>query len=294
LGLTFPRHRACYPTHVTRPPTDVPTQPQTTQPPATLPLLVAFDLDGTLIADGSRDIPASTAEALARLKALGVQVAIITGRDLPPDAVREAVQPDAVATNNGGRIEIGGQLHQESRFGPGDLEAVLAHELDDARMVLFAADCLYVDIPENLEPEPWMLLRTHKPISEAPQEDIQKVGFYHPGVADFAGRLRLSHPHLVLTGAQPPYPHFLTVTPDGAHKGAALTLIAEALNVPIEYTIAFGDSDNDQAMLEVAGHAVQVGTLPLLAQHAHQQLPDHLALAEYLNGLADRVEGQQQ
>lgn len=294
MGLTFPRHRACYPTHVTRPPTDVPTQPQTTQPPATLPLLVAFDLDGTLIADGSRDIPAATAEALARLKALGVQVAIITGRDLPPDAVREAVQPDAVATNNGGRIEIGGQLHQESRFGPGDLEAVLAHELDDARIVLFAADCLYVDIPADAKPAEWLLLRTRKPLSEAPQEDIQKVGFYHPGVADFAGRLRLSHPHLVLTGAQPPYPHFLTVTPDGAHKGAALTLIAEALNVPLEHTIAFGDSDNDQAMLEVAGHAVQVGTLPLLAQHAHQQLPDHLALAEYLNGLADRVEGQQQ
>jgi len=277
-----------------RPPTDVPTQPQTIQPPATLPLLVAFDLDGTLIADGARDIPAATAEALARLKTLGVQVAIITGRDLPPDAVREAVQPDAVATNNGGRIEIGGTLHQESRFGPGDLEAVLAHELDDARTVLFAADCIYFDIPDDLEPEPWMLLRTHKPISEAPHEEILKVGFYHLGVADFAGRLRLSHPHLVLTGAQPPYPHFLTVTPDGAHKGAALTLIAQALNVPLEHTIAFGDSDNDQAMLEVAGHAVQVGTLPLLAQHAHQQLPDHLALAEYLNGLADRVEGKEQ
>ncbi|ANE42915.1 HAD-IIB family hydrolase [Deinococcus puniceus] len=271
-----------------RPPTD----DFSRQPPATLPLLVAFDLDGTLIADGARDIPVATAEALARLKALGVQVAIITGRDLPPDAVREAVQPDAVATNNGGRIEIGGTLHQESRFGPGDLEAVLAHELDDARIVLFAADCIYFDIPEGVQPEPWMLLRTHKPLSEAPHDDILKVGFYHLDVAALAGRLRQSHPHLVLTGAQPPYPHFLTVTPDGAHKGAALTLIAQALNVPLERTIAFGDSDNDEAMLEVAGHAVQVGTLPLLAQHAHQQVPNHLALAEYLNGLAERVEGQ--
>ncbi|WP_446682162.1 HAD-IIB family hydrolase [Deinococcus oregonensis] len=261
-----------------------------TQPPATLPLLVAFDLDGTLIAEGGREVPPATAEALARVKALGVQVALITGRDLPPDAVRDAAQPDAVATNNGGRIEIGGTLHQESRFGPGDLDAVLAHELDDARIVLFAADCIYFDIPEGVQPEPWMLLRTHKTLAEAPSEEILKVGFYHSGVADLAGRLRRSHPHLVLTGAQAPYPHFLTVTPDGAHKGAALTLIAEALKVPLEHTIAFGDSDNDEAMLEVAGHAVQVGTLPLLARHAHQQLPDHLALAEYLNGLADRLE----
>ncbi|TDE85794.1 HAD family phosphatase [Deinococcus sp. S9] len=260
--------------------------------PADLPLLLAFDLDGTLIPDQGREVPGPTAEALSRLRALGVRLAIITGRDTPPRAVREAVQPDAIATNNGGRVEIGGQLHAEAQFTPAELEAVLAHELEDARIAVFTADGLYVDLPPGHAPEPWMQARGYRPLAEAPREGILKVGFYHPGVADFAARLRESHPHLVLTGAQPPYSEFLTVTPVGAHKGAALTLIAQALGLSLERTVAFGDSDNDQAMLELAGYAVQLGTLPLLAPHAHEQLAGPEALGAYLHELADRLEGR--
>lgn len=262
------------------------------RPPADLPLLLAFDLDGTLIPDQGREVPGLTAEALSRLRALGVRLAIITGRDTPPRAVRETVQPDAVATNNGGRIEIGGELHAEAHFTPAELEVVLAHELEDARITVFTADGLYVDLPPGREPEPWMQARGYRPLAEAPREGILKVGFYHPGVADFAARLRERHPHLVLTGAQPPYTEFLTVTPAGAHKGAALMLIAQALGISLERTVAFGDSDNDQAMLELAGYAVQLGTLPLLASHADEQVASPAALGAYLHELADRLEGR--
>lgn len=261
-------------------------------PPAGLPLLLAFDLDGTLMPDQGREVPPVTAGALSRLRALGVRLAIITGRDLAPQPVWEAAQPDAVATNNGGRIEIGGELHAEVRFTPAELETVLAHELEDARVIVFTPDALYVDLPPGREPEPWMRARNSRPLAEAPRDGVLKVGFYHPDVADFAERLRATHPQLVLTGAQPPYTQFLTVTPVGAHKGAALTLIAESLGIPLERTVAFGDSDNDVTMLELAGHAVQVGSLPLLAPHAHEAVASPGALGEYLHALTDRLEGR--
>lgn len=259
-------------------------------PPAGLPLLMAFDLDGTLITEQGREMDAATAGALARLRGLGVRLAIITGRDLAPDAVMEAMRPDAVATNNGGRIVVSGELHSEARFTPSDLEAVLAHEMTGARTVLFTAQRLFVDLPDGTEPEPWMIARNYAPLRDAPVGDVLKAGFYHPGVADFAGRLRQSHPHLVLTGAQEPYLSFLTVTPEGAHKGAALTLIADALKLPHDRVVAYGDSDNDEAMLEVAGYAVQVGQLPLLARHAHTRLDRQTDLGGYLAAWADRLE----
>lgn len=259
--------------------------------PAGLPLLLAFDLDGTLIPELATTVPETSVQALARLRALGVKVAVITGRDTLPRAVMQAAQPDAVSTNNGGRIELHGALHTEARFSAEDLEAVLAHELHDARVVLFTRDGLYVDLPAGAPPEAWMLARGYRPLAEAPREGILKVGFYHPRVADLAGRLRRSHPHLVLTGAQAPYTEFLTVTPEGAHKGAALTLIADALGIPHDRTVAFGDSDNDVAMLEVAGYAVQSGTLPLLAGHADAQVGGPDGLGEYLHALADRLDG---
>lgn len=265
------------------------TRPKTA-PPAGVPLLMAFDLDGTLITEQGRAADAATAQGLARLRAADVRLAIITGRDMAPDAVMDVMQPDAVATNNGGRIVVGGELHTEARFTPADLEAVLAHELAGARTVLFTAERLFVDLPRGTEPEPWMVARRYGPLSEAPLGDVLKVGFYHPGVAGLAGRLRESHPHLVLTGAQPPYLSFLTITPQGAHKGAALTLIADALRLPHGRAVAFGDSDNDEAMLEVAGYAVQVGTLPLLTRHAHARLERQTDLGAYLNAWADRLE----
>ncbi|UBV41831.1 Cof-type HAD-IIB family hydrolase [Deinococcus taeanensis] len=258
--------------------------------PTTLPLLMAFDLDGTLIPDAGREVAADTAQALARLKTLGVHLAIITGRDTPPSQVCRAMQPDAVATNNGGRIMVGEDLHSEASFSDADLEAVLAHELPGARVVLFTADTLYVDLPGDMKPEPWMQLRQYRPLTDAPRSGILKAGYYHPQVSDFAGRLRGTHPHLVLTGAQDPYPHFLTVTPEGAHKGAALTLIADRLGIAHDRTVAFGDSDNDEAMLEVAAFGVQVGTLPLLARHASAQVPEQARLGEFLHAWADRLQ----
>ncbi|MBB5377098.1 HMP-PP phosphatase [Deinococcus metalli] len=259
--------------------------------PTALPLLLAFDLDGTLIPDRGDSVADDVVSALDRLRALGVKLAIITGRDAAPARVTEVMQPDAVATNNGGRIEVDGTVHADAAFTPEDLEAVLAHELEGARVVLFAADTLYVDVPAGAEPEPWMVLRGYRPLAEAPRDAVLKVGYFHPQVAGFASRLRGSHPHLVLTGAQDPYPHFLTVTPEGAHKGAALALIAEALDVPPAHTVAFGDSDNDEAMLEVAGFGVQVGTLPLLARHAHAQVPEQADLGAFLHAWADQLTG---
>lgn len=258
--------------------------------PAFAPQLLAFDLDGTLIQDGGTSVPEVTAAALYRLKSLGVRVALVTGRDFPPRAVAEAISFDALSTNNGGRVQIGEELRRNAQFSPADLRAVLAHELADARTVLFDSQGIYVDLPAGREPEPWMVARSFKPMREAPREGIVKVGFYHPDVAGHAQRLRTSHPHLVVTGGQEPYAQFLTVTPEGANKAAALTLLAEGLGVPLERTVAFGDSDNDEVMLELAAFAVQVGTLPLLTPHADAQLPDHTHLAAYLDDLAERLE----
>ncbi len=259
--------------------------------PPVSPLLLAFDLDGTLIPDGGLTVPASTRAALARLRTLGVQVAVITGRDAPPPDVLDAARPAAVATNNGGTVRVGDQHHLELHFGQDDLRAVLAHGLEDARVIAFTAHRIYLDAPEGTPTPDWLRDRQHAPLSALPEDErILKVGFYHPGIRGWRDALTQSHPHLVITGAQEPYTDFLTVTPAGADKGAALLAIAGALGIAMAQTVAFGDSDNDVAMLEVAGHAVQLGDLPLLRQHADEALSGPEALGAYLNALAERLE----
>lgn len=256
------------------------------------PQLLAFDLDGTLILEASLSVPQHSQSAFVRLRRLGIRVAIITGRDQLPQGVLEAAQPIAVATSNGGRIEINGTLHQELCFRENELAAVLAHQLSDARVIAFTQHTLYVDLPPNVPAPEWLARREHRPLSEAPASEVIKVGFYHPEVAGWRDALRLEHAQLVYTGAQAPYPEFLTVTPRGADKGAALSVIAQQLGIPMAQVTAFGDSDNDEAMLAVAGRAVQVGHLPLLRSYAHQQVERPEVLGEYLHALADELEAE--
>ncbi len=260
--------------------------------PSPAPRLLAFDLDGTLIPDGGLIVPLATRAALGRLHALGVKVAVITGRDSPPSDVLDAARPDAVATNNGGSISIGGRPHTEIHFDQADLLAVLAHTLQDARVIAFTAGRIYVDAPPGTPTPPWLAQRDHAPLAELERshDRVLKVGFYHPGIRGWRDALSQSHPHLVLTGAQPPYSDFLTVTPSGADKGAALVAVAQALGIDMQRTVAFGDSDNDLAMLELAGQAVQLGDLPLLRPHADVTLEGPEALGAYLDTLAQRLE----
>lgn len=258
--------------------------------PASLPLLLAFDLDGTLVPELGGEVPAPTAQALHRLHRLGAQLAVITGRDLVPPAIAEAVPFSALASQNGGRIEIEGELHTSAQFTDAELEAILAHELQGARLILYSEGLLYLDLPPGEQLPDWIVTRGHRPLAEAQGRAIEKVGFFHPGVAGHAERLRATQPQLVLTGAQPPYEQYLTVTPQGAHKGAALSLLAEALGIPLARTVVFGDTDNDIAMFEVAGYAVQSGDLPLLAEHADESISGPEALGAWLWALADTLE----
>lgn len=68
--------------------------------------LIMFDIDGTLL-DHESKIPASSKEAIGRLKEAGHEVAIATGRT--PyfiTEVREALQIDAFVCFNGQYVEV--------------------------------------------------------------------------------------------------------------------------------------------------------------------------------------------
>lgn len=59
--------------------------------------------------------------------------------------------------------------------------------------------------------------------------------------------------------AQGSIPHYLEIVDASASKGHALEIVSELLEVPFEYMVAFGDGENDLAMLKRAGFAVAMG-----------------------------------
>lgn len=253
--------------------------------PHGLPLLLAFDFDGTLVPDGHPQLPTDLPPVLRRLSAQGVKLAAITGRDVLPPGIEDAIPFDGIATQNGGHVEVGGEVRQALYFTDEELEAVLAHSMEGVRLMMFSGGQMYVDLPEGEVPTTQQLARNPRPTAEIPRGRVQKVNFFHGDVAGHAAHLRGHQAGFTVTGAQPPYAHMMTVTPAGAHKGAAIELLARELGVPLSRTIAFGDSDNDIAMFEVAGYAVQSGDLPLLAEHADESISGPEVLAAWLEAL---------
>ena len=51
-------------------------------------------------------------------------------------------------------------------------------------------------------------------------------------------------------------PFFCEILPPGSNKGEGLRRLCESLGIPLEKVLAFGDGDNDQEFLALAGHGV--------------------------------------
>ena len=54
----------------------------------------------------------------------------------------------------------------------------------------------------------------------------------------------------------------IEISPDGKHKGTALTKLSQLMNIPLGHIMAVGDSLNDIPLLKEAGYSVAMGTSP--------------------------------
>lgn len=248
------------------------------------PALLAFDLDGTLIPDQDRHLTEETSSLLAELCALNIKLAIITGRDGLSERMRTDGHLHAEAANNGGTIRVGDQVIYAEKLKPEDLELLLRHGLTGAEVVIYG-EAGYAVPADSDAPADWMQKHGVTLLTDEGKQTAYKVRFHHPEAAAYANHLRATQPQLVVTGGIEPYLNFVSVTPRQATKSIALKRIAAALNAPLAYTVAFGDSDNDADLLEAAGFAVQIGTHPHLTPHADVQLNEQAELPGYLRRL---------
>ncbi|MBM6507230.1 MULTISPECIES: Cof-type HAD-IIB family hydrolase [Staphylococcus] len=76
-------------------------------------------------------------------------------------------------------------------------------------------------------------------------------------------------------------PFFLEFMARDVSKGNAITALCEKLDIPLEEVIAFGDSLNDQSMLDVVGYAVAMGN----ASDELKEKADEVTLNNDSNGI---------
>jgi hydroxymethylpyrimidine pyrophosphatase-like HAD family hydrolase len=217
------------------------------------PLLLACDLDGTLLDHESRPVPGA-GEALAELVRAGAIFVVVTGR--PLQSARRAtaalgVEPAVFACCHGALItEATGAILRHLPVPPGP-----GHEVT-ARVLEAGVSVTVWDVDEPREVEPGA------EIADEPGANASRLVVHgDPDTVaallaelreEWAGRLRVS----------PIRPGFLGVFAPEVDKGDALRFLAARLGVPMLRTVACGDGPADETLLAAAAVRIAVGEEP--------------------------------
>jgi Cof subfamily protein (haloacid dehalogenase superfamily) len=232
--------------------------------------LVYLDVDGTLLTP-EREITPATQSVLRRVREAGVLVGLATGRkyDSAVPYARAASAEAPMILYNGGRVQTRDDrrvLFRKDlpiRYARRALSMLRAF---DIQCNLYIDDSLYVEeitpgLRESMEKDN-VRAEAVGDLFRVLDRDPAKLLLIGQGVE--LERFRAAYlqdeeapPHLVRSE-----PTYLEILPPGVNKGDALRRVCRLLDIPLQQTLAVGDSFNDVEMLEAAGLGVAMGNGP--------------------------------
>ena len=224
--------------------------------------IISFDMDMTLLDHSASRIPDSAYRAIDRLREQ-YYIAIATGRDLDSKfsaGLRELVEPDAVIHLNGTKVTVGNQMIYHHTMNKDLVRRIL--EFAEGRnfaVGLTAGTEDYYMNPEVVREQdirrwgetgrvfkdPWKLL------------DMEVRTLVYLGREQGAKQVEAEFPELKL-------PMFSSgegadIVEREASKAEGLKRLCEYYGIPLEHTVAFGDSMNDYEIVRTAGIGVAMG-----------------------------------
>lgn len=240
--------------------------------------MIAMDLDGTALQKDRCSFSPRLNAALEEAHRQGIEIAVITGRQwsmLPPAVQNHPVWENLVVLCNGAQIRrmATGEVLYAKNISRQALEQLLElSRILEIPMEVSVDSVLYLT-RESLEYQQGMphldfhvntILKNHgkvvpslEPLFELA---VEKVNLPHipPHLHDQAEELLQT----ISVSAVWSSPNSIEITHPDAQKGNALDALCQLLDIPVENTLALGDSGNDESMLKKAGLGVAMGNAP--------------------------------
>lgn len=236
------------------------------------PMLVALDIDGTLVPEGTVDVPPVTADAVQDVVAAGHHVVLSTGRSLigaVPVAASLGLTSGWLVTSNGAVVA------RLAPHMPGGYEIVDAFTFDVGPVVTLARELMAeVEIAVEEVGYGYFVTREFERGALSGRQTVvaddalpaatTRLVLRAPGVVD-----TLLQPVRALNlTATPASPSWVDVTPPLLSKATALFRVRRRLGVDPANTLAIGDAMNDVPAFKWAATAIAMGGSPAAVRAA--------------------------
>lgn len=231
-------------------------------------MIIFFDIDGTLIGGGSQLMSESTKKAIRIARENGHICMINTGRTrkLVGPEITEQVEFDGYLFGCGTMAVYRNQVLMHHRL-PMELSRRILDGLEryEIDAIMEGAEDNYCKEPEEMHTEVFRKYISH--YKEAFEWD------FYAGIELAPGRFDKFFAYVDDPGKMEAFRAefeeeldfidrengYYEVVPKGYSKATAIRFMADALRIPLEDTVAIGDSNNDLPMLEFANTCIAMG-----------------------------------
>ena len=228
--------------------------------------LIASDIDGTLVKEGSHIIDPAYYDIIRELKEAGITFCACSGRQY--HSMLELFKPVAddiyFIASNGTMIRTTDRILHSWKIDPSLYLPIIERlrTIEGSEIVVEGPDVSWI---EGSETPVTRLMRDNyryavenvPDLAAVPTDNIIKVSLHHPNAEEATRGLdqssRARNLSLTISGAE-----WLDITSKEAGKGEAFALLQEYLGIGIEETVYFGDNLNDLSAFHEAGVAATV------------------------------------
>lgn len=267
--------------------------------------LIFLDIDGTLLPPGEMLIPQSTVEALHKAHANGHKLFLCTGRNLRMTQPLLDYGFDGAVCSAGGYVFCGDKVLVDLPMEPQLAKDVRsAMERHGVECTLEARDATYGSLKMierwsfthrdagnlNSEAARWRKAMedgmTISPLADYKGEPLYKIVYIAEHSEDLDEAKQLYEDRFVfceskLDGLDGGYVNGELINRK-FDKGRGIKAVCDYLNVPLQDSIGFGDSDNDLQMTDVVGISVCMAN----GSASLKQRCDRIAPSVYEDGIA--------
>ncbi|WP_274649315.1 Cof-type HAD-IIB family hydrolase [Paenibacillus humicola] len=247
--------------------------------------LIFFDIDGTLL-DEEKRLPATTKEAIGKLREAGHVLAIATGRaPFMFKALRDELGIDSFVSLNGQYAVFRNEPFHRNPIPPDVLRAITEDAAASGHPLVYQDEHgMRANVPRHDRiDQGFHSLRMGLPEFDPAYgqgRDIYQTLLFCTEAEEAAYRQKYGVLRFVRW-----HPVSMDVMPKDGSKAAGIARFMERLGIGIDDVYAFGDYYNDLEMLQFVGHGIAMGGAPDEVKRAAKYVTTDVTEDGILNGL---------